>query len=350
MFFHDCRMAAMTGIVLCAAHLAQAGTAPQGAALRILDRWQLSGADGWDYLTLDSSGQRLYVARATRVEVIDTRSGKQAGRIQNTAGVHGIALAEDLNRGYASNGQANSVTVFSLDKLETIMEAPIPGKNPDAILYEQGTKRIFTFNGRSHDISVLDAGSLAVIATLALPGKPDFAVSDGEGQVFGNIESEPGQLMVIDSIKLTIKAIWTLPGCANPTGLAIDMAHHRLFSVCDDKVMAVTDAISGKQVARVRIGEGPDAAAYDARHGLVYSSNDDGTLTVIRQESPDRYTMIESLPTRQGARTMALDRGSGKVYVIGAELGAAPASTPEHPHRRRSPLPDSVQVLGIAGP
>jgi DNA-binding beta-propeller fold protein YncE len=156
--------------------------------------------------------------------------------------MHGTALAEDLKRGYTSNGQANSVTVFNLDTLETVNEAAIPGNNPDAILYDPGTKRIFTFIGRSKDVTVLDATSLAVVTTVAAPGKPEFAVSDGEGRVFDNIETEPGQLMVIDSKKLTVKATWTIPGCNSPSGLAIDTAHHRLFSVCDDNVMAVTDA------------------------------------------------------------------------------------------------------------
>jgi DNA-binding beta-propeller fold protein YncE len=348
MFLHHKQMTRMAGMVLGVAVVSQADSAPRVPAPRILEnRWLLAGADGWDYLTLDSSGERLFMARATRVEVIDTRSGKLIGTIPNTSGVHGVALAEDLKRGYTSNGQANSVTMFNLDTLETIREASIPGKNPDAILYDRGTKRIFTFNGRSHDVTVLDADSLAVLATFAVPGKPEFAVSDGDGHVFDNIESEPGQMIVIDTNRLAIKATWTLPGCANPTGLAIDTAHHRLFSVCDDKVMAITDAITGKEVARVRIGEGPDAAAYDAGRGLVYSSNDDGTLTVVRQESPDRYTVVESRSTRPGARTMALDVASGKVYVVGAELGAAPAPTPEHPHPRRVPLPDSVQVIVV---
>jgi YVTN family beta-propeller protein len=340
----------MAGVLLCVGLMSKAEPAPGEHALKILDRWHLGGPDAWDYLTLDSAGQRLFVARATRVEVVDTRSGKLVATIRNTDGVHGIALAEDLKRGYTSNGKGNSVTVFNLDTLETIREAPIPGKNPDAIIYDQKTKHVFTFNGRSNDVTVLDANSLAVVATVAAPGKPEFAVNDGEGQLFDNIETEPGQLIVIDTNKLTIKATWSLPGCNSPTGLAIDKAHHRLFSVCDDNVMAVTDSVTGKQVAKVKIGEGPDAAAYDEKQTLVYSSNDDGTMTAIHQVSPDKYTVVQSLPTMRGARTMALDSASGKVYTISAELGAAPAPTPEHPHPRRVPVPDTATVLVVGAP
>jgi YVTN family beta-propeller protein len=326
---------------------AEAGSA--NSVPKLVQRWNVGGSGGWDYLTLDSA-QRLFVSRGTRVDVMDTQSGKVIGSIADTKGVHGIALAENLKRGFTSNGKADSVTVFDLDTLKVIKEVPVSGHNPDAIVFDPVTRRLFTFNGRSKDVTVLDTATMAVIATLPVPDKPEFAVSDGEGRIFANIESEHGQMVVIDSRKLIVRATWPLPGCASPSGLAIDKAHHRLFSVCDENVMAITDAITGKQIAKVRIGAEPDAAAYDAQRGLAYSSNGDGTLTVVRQESADRYRVLASVPTQLGARTMALDSSSGKIYLVTAEFGAVPASTPEQPHPRPTQLPDTFTVLVVSTP
>ena len=316
--------------------------------MAVLQRWKLGGVGGWDYLALDAAGRRLFLTRADHVDVVNTDSGKIIGTIPNTQGVHGIALAEDSNRGYTSNGKADSVTVFDLASLKVIKEAPLPGHNPDAILYEPTGKHVFTFNGKSKDVTVLDATSLAVVATLPVPGKPEFAADDGAGHIFVNIESEPGQMVVIDTRSLTIKATWTLPGCASPTGLTIDRVHRRLFSVCDDKVMAVTDADTGKQVAKVMVGEGPDAAAFDAKRGLVFSSNSDGTLSVVKQESPDRYTVVQSVATQKGARTMAADSDHGKIYLVSSDFGPPPAATPDHPHPRPTPLPDTFVVMVVS--
>jgi len=345
-------MVGLVGMGLLAAVASSAGTDAPAAnpPLKVLQHWNLGGAGGWDYLSLDSSGRRLFLSRTTRVEVVDTQSGKIIGTIADTNGIHGVALAEDLKRGYASNGKSDSVTVFDLDTLKTLKEVPVSGHNPDAILYEPVGKHVFTFNGRSKNVTVLDANSLAVVTTLPVPDKPEFAVDDGEGQIYVNIESEPGQLVAIDSRKLAIKATWQLPGCASPTGLAIDKGHHRLFSVCDGRVMVVTDSASGKQVAKVEIGEGPDAAAFDARRGLVFSSNGEGSLTVVHQESADRYRVTGSIPTKRGARTMAFDPGSGKIYVVSADLGPPPAPTPEQPHPRPVPTPDTFTVLVVGTP
>jgi YVTN family beta-propeller protein len=320
--------------------------APAVPKLEVLQHWKLGGAGSWDYLTLDAKG-RLFVSRATRVDVVNAESGKIIGTIADTQGVHGIALADSLNRGFTSNGRANSVTAFDLDTLKVIQEAKVSGRNPDAILYEPAGKHVFTFNGASKDATVLDANSLAVVATIPMPDKPEFAVQDGRGQIFVNIESDPGQMLVIDSQKLTVKSTWPLPGCNSPSGLAIDTEHRRLFSVCDGKVMAVTDATSGKQVALVPIGEHPDAAGYDKMRGIVYSSNGDGTLSVIRQDSANRYSLAETVPTQRGARTMALDTASGKVYLVTADFGPAPAATAEQPRPRPALIEDSFVVLVV---
>jgi len=323
----------------------------EGAAaqnMELLQHWKLGGTGGWDYLTMDSAKKRLFISRATRVDVVSVESGKLLGSIPDTQGVHGIALAPALKRGFTSNGRANTVTAFDLDTLKVIQEAKVSGQNPDAILYEPSGKHVFTFNGASKDVTVLDASSLAVVATIPVPDKPEFAAQDGRGQIFVNIESDPGQMVVIDTQKLTVKSTWPLPGCNSPSGLAIDRAHRRLFSVCDGKVMAVTDAVSGKQTALVTIGEHPDAAGYDQKRGLVFSSNGEGTLSVVRQDSPDRYTVVQTLPTQRGARTMALDETTGKVYLVTADFGAAPAATAEQPRPRPALIPDSF-VLLVAG-
>jgi YVTN family beta-propeller protein len=327
-----------------------AAAAPATSDMQVLQRWKLGGAGGWDYLTLDAAGKHLFLSRATRVDIVDTASGQVIGTVPNTLGVHGIALAEDLKRGYASNGRADSVTVFDLQDFKVIQEVKLAAHNPDAILYEPVGKHVFTFNGKSKDVTVLDASSLAVVATFAVPDKPEFAVDGGDGRIYVNIESDAGQLAVIDSRKLSIEHIYPLPGCASPSGLAIDKLHHRLFSVCDGKTMAITDARSGRQIARVPIGEGPDAAAFDAKRGLAFSSNGDGTLTVVRQRTPDDYTVQATVPTQRGARTMALDAAGGKVYLVSADFEPPAAPTPEQPHPRPAPKPDSFTVLVVGSP
>jgi YVTN family beta-propeller protein len=333
-----CLAAGLTAIAIAAG-----ASAPNMA---VLQHWKLGGAGAWDYLSVDNKG-RLFISRSTRVDVVSIESGKLIGSIPDTDGVHGIAFAPGLNRGFTSNGRANSVTAFDLDTLKVIKEAKIAGRNPDAILYEPAGKHVFTFNGASKDVTVLDASSLAVIATIPVPDKPEFAAQDGRGQIFVNIESDPGQMLVIDAQKLTVKSTWPLPGCNSPSGLAIDGAHRRLFSVCDGKVMAVTNAVNGKQVALVPIGEHPDAAGYDPKRGLVYSSNGEGTLSVVHQDSADRYSVVQSVPTQRGARTMALDGATGKVYLVTADFGPAPPATAEQPRPRPTLIPDSFVVLVV---
>lgn len=333
---------AITLLVACAA-----AAAADNSGMQVLQRWKLPGSEGWDYLTFDPS-HRLFVSHGTRVDVVSTDSGQIVGSIPDTLGVHGIALAQDLGRGFTSNGKSNSVTAFDLDSLKVIQEVKIPAQNPDAILYEPAGKHIFTFNGKSKNVTVLDASTLAVVSTLPVPDKPEFAVDDGAGQIYVNIESDPGQMVVIDSRKLTVKATWPLPGCSSPSGLSIDRVHHRLFSVCDGKVMAVTNAETGAPVARVPIGEGPDATVFDPQRGLVFSSNGDGTLTVVRRSASDRYDVIGNLPTQRGARTMALDTVSGRLYLVTADFDPAPPATQDQPHPRPTPIPGTFTIL-VAG-
>jgi YVTN family beta-propeller protein len=308
--------------------------------------WQLGGTGGWDYLALEASGARLFVSRGDRVDVVETSSGRRAATIANTSGVHGIAFAPELKRGYTSNGRANTVTAFELDTLRVIQEAPVSGKKPDAILYEPRAQHVFTANGASDDISVMDPTTLQVVATIALPGPPEFMVTDAAGTVFVNIETDTGKLVAIDGKSFKIKSTWSLPGCTSPTGLALDPEHHRLFSVCANDTMVVTDSSSGKQVARVAIGAGPDAAAFDADLGFVFSSNGaDGTLTIIHQETPDDYRVIATVQTQKSARTMVLDPATHRIFLAAARLGATPPPSPDQPHPRPSVDPNSFVIL-----
>jgi DNA-binding beta-propeller fold protein YncE len=336
-------------LLLATAGAGCAGTpAPDHVApLQLVEQWRLGGSGGWDLLAVDTERQRLFITRGDRVEVVDTRSGQVIGTIAGTNGVHGVALAPDLRRGYTSNGKANSVTLFDLETLKVIAEAPIPGVNPDVILYISSSRQLLTFNGHSNDATVLDPRTLEVLATVSLPGKPELAVDDGAGHVFVNIESDPGQLARIDLKSLTVSATWPLPGCDGPTGLAFDAAHHRLFSACDRKVMAVTDALDGHAVARIAIGEHPDGAGFDAVRQLVLSPNGEGTLTVTHEDTPDIFTVVQTLETQRGARTMVLDQSSSRIYLVTADYGPVPAATAEQPHPRPPVLPDTFRVLVV---
>jgi YVTN family beta-propeller protein len=316
-----------------------------GTGYHVVKTYKLGGEGGWDYLTLDSASRRLYISRATHVMVIDADSGKSVGDIADTPGVHGIALAPDLGRGFVSNGREGTVTIFDLDTLKPQGKIKV-GDNPDAILYDPATKRVFAFNGHSHDLSVIDAAKGTVLGTIKLGGKPEFAVSDEKGGVFVNIEDK-NELVALDPNKLEVKARWPLAGCEEPSGLAIDRKNRRLFSGCGNKVMAIVDADSGKVVSTQPICEGVDATAFDPVTGLAFASCGDGNLTVIRQESRDKYSVAETVPTQKGARTLALDSKTHQVFVVTANFGPRPAPTADQPRPRPPILPDSFVVLVV---
>ncbi len=337
----------LIGIALwvCLATLAQAG--PTSAHYRILTHWSIPGTGGWDMLAVDHDRQRLFVTHSDHVDVVSLRDGTLVGTLAQTLGVHGVALAPDLRRGYTSNGKTNSVTEFDLNSLKILREVPVSGEGPDEIIYLPASHHLYTFNGRSHNATVFDAASLTVVATIALPDKPEFAMDDGNGHVFVNIESEAGQIAVIDDRRLTLKSTWPIKNCANPSGLALDRKRSRLFSTCENKVMAISDARSGRTLAHVPIGDGPDGAVFDAERHLVFSPNGEGTLTIVNAASRDHYSIAETLPTQRGARTVALDSRSHRLYLVAAEFGTAPAPTAERPHPRPPILPDTMTVLVI---
>jgi len=309
----------------------------------VIKTYNLGGEGGWDYLNLDSSSRRLYISRATHVVVIDADSGKPVGDIPDTPGVHGIALAPELGRGFVSNGREGTVTIFDIQTLKLITKVKVGG-NPDAILYDPATKRVFTFNGKSQDSTALDAAKGTVLGTIKLEGKPEFAASDGKGEIFVNIEDK-SQLDAIDPAKLEVKSRWPLAPCEEPSGLSIDREHRRLFAGCDNKMMAVVDADSGKVIATPAIGDGVDATAFDPGTGLAFASCGEGVLTVVREESPSKFSVAENVKTQEGARTLALDEKTHQVFVVTAKFGPPPAPTADQPHPRHSILPDTFVVL-----
>ncbi len=319
-----------------------------GAGLyKVVKTIPIPGAGGWDYLYADSPNRRLYVSHATEVDVLNLDSGTVMGKVPNTNGVHGIAIAPEFNRGFISDGRDNQVTIFDLNNLSVISNVKT-GTNPDGILYDPYSKRVFAFNGRSANMTAIDAKTGQVAGTMALGGKPEFPATDGQGNVFVNIEDK-SELVRFDPKTLQIKNRWPLAPCESPSGLAIDTAHRRLFPVCENKIMAVVDADSGKVITTVPTGEGTDAAAFDPGSKLAFSSNGgDGTLTVIRQESADKYSVFQNAQTQRGARTMALDLKTHTIYLSDAEFGERPAPTAENPHPRPKIIPGTFRLLVVA--
>jgi DNA-binding beta-propeller fold protein YncE len=333
-------------VSLISVSLAAVALAAAGPGYHVVTTYKVGGDGGWDYLTTDSDARRLYISRGTHVMVLDADSGKSVGDIADTPGVHGIALAPELGKGFTSNGREGTVSVFDIKTLATSSKVKV-GDNPDAILYDPATKRVFTFNGRSQDSTAIDAASGKVLGTIKLDGKPEFAASDAKGGVWVNIEDK-SELVAIDPNKLEVKAKWPLAPCTEPSGLSIDRKNRRLFVGCDNKMMAVVDADSGKVLATPAIGDGVDATAFDAETGLAFASCGEGVLTVVREESPDKFSVAENVPTQQGARTLALDSKTHNVFVVTAKFGPPPAPTADNPHPRRAILPDSFVVL-VAG-
>ena len=310
----------------------------------LLQKVAVPGDGGWDYSIVDSAARRLYVSHGTRAEVIDVDSGALVGMIDNTAGIHGIAIAPELGRGFTSNGGPATVTIFDLKTLKTLGEVKVTGENPDAIIYDPASQRVFTFNARSSNATAIDAKEGKVAGTVELGGKPEFAAADGKGHVFVNLEDKD-VVVQIDSRKIAAGERWPLGPCKEPGPMAIDVKNGRLFIGCHNRLLAVLDAKNGHVITTVPIGQGPDATEFDPGTGLVFSSNGDGTATVIRQESPDKYSVLETVKTEPGARTMALDLKTHKIFLSLADRGPAPAPTAETPRSRGAVVPGSFRVL-----
>jgi len=329
-----------TGMTLVMLMMVTSGWA---AGYHVIETYKVGGDGGWDYLTFDKASNRLFISRATHVIVMDADSGKVVGDIPDTPGVHGIALAPEFGRGFVSNGRDNSVTVFDLSNLKLLSKIKV-GENPDAILYDPASKRVFTFNGHSHDVTAIDAAKSAVLGTIKVDGKPEFAVSDEKGEIFVNIEDK-SELMALDPNKLEAKARWPLAPCEEPSGLAIDRKNRRLFSGCGNKLMSVVDADSGKLVTTLPIGDGVDANAFDPETGLAFASCGEGVLTVVHEDSANKFSVVENVPTARGARTMTLDPEKHRVFLVTAKFGPPPAPTAQQPHPWPSILPDTFVVM-----
>jgi YVTN family beta-propeller protein len=311
--------------------------AAAGAAnYKVVKTWKLGGDGGWDYLTADSEGHRLFIARGTRVMVVDTESGRLVGEIPETTGVHGVALDYRIGRGFTSNGREDTVSVFDLKSLAVEKKIKV-GSGPDAILYDPFSERVFTFNSKSHDTTAVDASKGVVVGKIELGGTPEFAATDEKGTVFVNIE-DTSELVAFDSQKLVVKSRWKLTGCEEPAGLSIDRKNRRLFAGCGNKKLAIVDADSGKVVSTATIGEGCDATEFDADLGLAFASAGDGTITVIKEDDGGKFSVAQTVTTQKAARTMTLDPKTHQLFTVTANVGPRP---------ERKVEPDSFVVLVV---
>jgi len=313
----------------------------------VVNKIHLPGDGGWDYLSVDESGSRLFVSHGTVVQVVDLKTGQLSGTINETPGVHGIAIAPDLNKAFISVGRNASVKVVDLKTLALITDVKVTGENPDAIMYDQFSKKVFVFNGRTSNATVLDAIKNEVVGTIALEGKPEFPASDGNGNIYVNIEDK-SLISVIDAKTLKVLKSWPIAPGEEASGLAIDNETHRLFAVCGNKLMVVLDATDGHVVANLPIGDGCDGVKFDPGMKRAISSNGDGTMTVVQEVDKDHFKVLENITTMAGARTLAIDTKSHHIYSPSAEFNPAPAATADNPRPRRSPKPDSFNILDIA--
>jgi len=332
------RILSCSALLLCGAVLS--GTAP---FYRVVKTITLGGEGRWDYVAFDALGHRLFIARETRIMVVDPDTGKMIGEIPGLNGAHGVALAYETGHGFATSGRDGSVTMFDLKTLKMLGKTPA-AQDADAILYDPASKRIFTFNADSHSSTVIDPASGKQIGTIDLGAGPEFAVTAGDGKLYVNLEDK-GAVAEIDAAAMRVTRQWSIAPCESPTGLAVDRAHHRLFSGCGNKVMAISDATAGKLMTTVPIGEGVDACAFDPDAQLAFASNGDGTLTVVHEDTPAKFHVVANVSTRQGARTMALDEKTHRVYTVTADFGPPPAPTADHPHPWPSIVPGTFTML-----
>jgi DNA-binding beta-propeller fold protein YncE len=330
-------------LILSAVVLTGGTTGLQAQAYHVTHTYTLGGDGGWDYLSLDTVGHRLFVARQNRVMVLDPASGKLQAEIPGLNRAHGIAFDYADGKGFATSGGDSSVVIFDLQTLR-VTGRTIAAPDADAVLFDPATKRIFTFNGDSRSASVIDAASGNKVGTIDLGGGPEFAVSAGDGKLYVNLE-DSSAIVEIDAAAMKVLRRWPLAPCQSPSGLAIDRAHHRLFSGCHNKVMAISDAQAGKVITTVPIGEGVDANRFDPGTQLAFASTGDGTITVVHEDGPDTYSVVANVATKRGARTMEVDLASHVVYTVSADFGPPPAPTPERPRPRPSIVPGTFALL-----
>jgi mono/diheme cytochrome c family protein len=318
---------------------------PGGSGYQLAKKITLGGMGGWDYLTADPLSHRVFISRGSHVMVVDA-DGNVVGDIPNLMGTHGAAIASEFNHGFTSNGGSNSVTMFDLKTLAVISDIKMPDAiSPDGYVYDPASKRVFTFNGRSNNATAVDAKSGdPVTGSVPLGGKPEAAQADGAGHIFVNIEDKD-QLLEFDSGTLKVMNTWPLAPCTQPSGMASDVAHKRLFIGCHNNLMTIVDFTTGKVVATESIGTGIDANGFDPGTGFAFASCGDGTITVIHEDTPDKYTLVDTIKTQQGARTMAYDISNHNIYTVTAEMTPAPAPSPENPRPRPVIVPNTFTLL-----
>ena len=316
---------------------------PGPSGYHLAKKVKLGGTGGWDYLEVDPATHRLFISRGTHVVVFDPDQGKIVGDIPDTQGVHGIAIANEFNKGFTTNGRTADSTIFDLASLKARGNVKTD-KDSDAVIYDPFSKRVFTFNGDANTSSAIDAATDKLVATFPLGGGPEFAATDGKGKIFVNLEDKSA-LVKFDAKTLKVENTWPLAPCESPSGLAIDADHEILVVGCHNKLMAFVDGNSGKVVGTVPIGQGVDANRFDPATGYAFASCGDGTLTIAHEDSPAKFSLVEKMDTQRGARTMALDYATHTVYLVTAEFGPAPAATAENPRPRPTMVPDSFTLL-----
>ena len=334
-------MSMFRSFLLPAAAVLMAAAPAQGPGYHVAATHAIGGDGGWDYLALDGQGHRLFIARENRVMVVNPSTGTVIAEIPGFDRAHGVAFAYDAGHAFATSGGDSTVRMIDLKTLKVIGKTHA-AVDDDGILYDAYSKHIFTMNGDAGSSSVIDAVTGRNLGTIDLQGKPEFGVSDGEGHVYVNIESK-GAVDEVDVTSMKVVRQWSIAPCKSPTGLAIDVTHHRLFSGCRSGVMAISDAAAGKLVTTVPIGQGVDATRFDAATQLAFASCGDGTITVMHEDSPDHYTVVQTVKTMEGARTMELDPATHTLYTVSAEFGARPAGG-----RGRPPVkPNSFALLTL---
>lgn len=332
---------ALIAMVVCLdSHSLFAAPAPGASGYKVIKTVPLGGEGGWDYVYVDSAARRVYISRGTHTVVMNADTYAVEGDIPDTQGVHGIAIAADLGRGFTSNGRTNDVTIFDLKTLKPIGKVQTD-KNPDAIAYEPVSKRVFTFNGGGKNATAINAADGTVAGTIPLGGKPEFAAVDGKGSIFVNNE-DTSELHHLDAQTLKELHKWPLAPCKSPSGLSMDTKNRRLYAVCDDKVSVVVDADTGKVVATPQIGNGPDASAFDPGTNDFFASCGEGVLTVVHEDSPEKFTVVENVPTKRSARTMGLDTKTHNIFMPAADFD------PPAPGERRGKMkPDSFVIVVV---
>jgi YVTN family beta-propeller protein len=339
------RMFLPAAAALCALVLGPAQLRAEGP-FHVEHVWKVGGVGFWDYMTIAPHTDLLYITHGDRVDIVNTSTGKTVGAITGLHGIHCVVFSSDGVHGYITDGGADQVAVFDR-RTNKIVKRIAVGNHPDGAVFEPVTQTVWAFNGRGHSVSVISTKTNTVIATIQLPGKPEFPVADGRGSIFDNIESK-NAIVHLDAKTLTLANTWPVAPCEAPSGLAIDPAHRRLFSVCHNQMMAVVNDENGKVVATPAIGDDPDAARFSAVDRLAFSSNGgNGTLTVVHEDSPDHYTVVQNLATEMGARTMALAKDGAHLYLVTAKFGPRPPASPENPHRWPSMVPGSFRVIVV---